>query len=90
MSLLFLLAQSMLTYIISNAAVEIKSTNEKLARSASTVEVEAVRNDALRQRVADLEAAKANAAKIHFDIEVRLKSLEQRAAVHDTWMTSHK
>ncbi|OON67640.1 hypothetical protein [Hymenobacter sp. CRA2] len=79
-----LLAQGLLTYIISNAA-EIKATNEKLTKLTSTVEIEAV-----RQRVADLETAKAEAAKTHRDIELRLNSLEQRTAVHDTWMSSHK
>jgi|GEM_PF-4596030 len=87
---LFLIVQGVMTGIISSAATKVEATNEKLTKLTTAVEVEAVRSDALRSRVAELETAKTEATKTHRDIELRLNSLEQRAAVHDTWMTSHK
>ena len=79
-----------LTTQINNAANEIKETRNDIIELTSTVKVQSVQMEFLGQRVTHLESARADAAQVHTKMEERLNSLEQRAAIHDEYMTSHK
>lgn len=87
---LLLFVQVILTFLMSSATSKMDSYSTDLARVLTAVEVMTARNEALAQRVASLEAARVEAGAKHNEIDKRLNSIEQREAIHDEYMTSHK
>ncbi|WP_045686890.1 hypothetical protein [Hymenobacter sp. AT01-02] len=87
---LLLFVQALMTFIMSNAATKMDVYSKGLSEVLTAVQVMNARNEALTQRVAELEKAKSDANAVHANIDVRLRSVEQRAAIHDQWMTTHK
>jgi uncharacterized protein YlxW (UPF0749 family) len=87
---LLALLNILLTTQINGAANEIKETRRDIIELSTTVKLETAQREYLTQRVTNLETARADAATIHKEIEQRLNSLEQRAAMHDEFMSSHK
>ncbi|MVN78912.1 hypothetical protein GO988_21495 [Hymenobacter sp. HMF4947] len=79
-----------LTNQIKDAATEIKETRKDIIELNSTVQVQKVVVDYLNQRVTNLETAKKEAGDTHAKMDGRLNSLEQRAAIYDEYMSSHK
>lgn len=79
-----------LTREISSTASKIDSTNAALTELSATVRIQQVRSDYQNDRLAKLEAAKEEAAQTHKNIEQRLNSLEQRAALADQYMQTTK
>jgi uncharacterized coiled-coil protein SlyX len=80
----------LLTNQINTAASEIRDTRKDIVELASTVKVQSAQMEYLTQRVTNLEAAKSDAAAVHRGHDERLNSLEQRAAIYDEYMSSHK
>ncbi|MCA8830277.1 hypothetical protein [Hymenobacter pini] len=87
---LLLFVQALMTFIMSNAATKMDTYSKSLSEVLTAVQVMNARNEALAQRVTELEKEKANAAATHNNLDVRLRSVEQRVAIHDQFMASHK
>jgi chromosome segregation ATPase len=79
----------LLTRQINEAASEIKETRKDIIELSTTVKIETLECQYLTQRVTNLEAAKAEAATTHKEFAQRINSLEQRAAMHDQFMSSY-
>jgi len=79
-----------LTSQISGYTSKIEETNKAIIELSTTVKLETLERQYLTQRVTQLEAARADAATTHKEFEQRINSLEQRAAMHDEFMSSHK
>jgi uncharacterized coiled-coil protein SlyX len=79
-----------LTNQIKDYASDIKETSKQITTLSTTLQVQKVVIDFLSQRVTNLETAKKEAGEAHKTIDGRLNSLEQRAAIHDEFMSSHK
>jgi uncharacterized coiled-coil protein SlyX len=79
-----------LTNQISGYTSKIEETNKAITELSTTVKLETLERQYLTQRVTNLEAARAEAAATHKEFDQRLNSLEQRAAMHDEFMSSHK
>lgn len=79
-----------LTREISSTASKIDATNQTLTELSTTVKIQQVRTDYQGERLSKLEAARDEAAQTHKSIEQRLNSLEQRQALTDQYMDSHK
>ncbi len=82
--------QLVFTNQIVSAANDIKETRKDIIELNSTVKVQTAQMEYLTQRVSTLEGGRAADAAIHKEIEQRLNSLEQRAAMHDEFISSHK
>lgn len=80
----------LLTTQINSAANDIKETRKDIIELSTTVKLETMERQYLTQRVTNLETARQEATAIHKEIEQRLNSLEQRAAMHDQFMSTHK
>lgn len=80
----------MLTSQISGYTSKIEETNKAIIELSTTVKLETLERQYLTQRVTNLETARADAATVHKEIEQRLNSLEQRAAMHDEFNAAHK
>jgi septal ring factor EnvC (AmiA/AmiB activator) len=80
----------LLTRQINEAASEIKETRKDIIELSTTVKLETLERQYLTQRVTNLETAKQEAGATHKEHEARLYSLEQRAALYDEYMNSHK
>ncbi|SNC67364.1 hypothetical protein SAMN06265337_1925 [Hymenobacter gelipurpurascens] len=87
---LLLFVQALMTFVMTSAAAKMDSYSKGLSEVLTAVQVMNARNEALTQRVAELEKAKAEANTVHSNIDIRLRSVEQRAAIHDQYMTSNK
>ncbi len=79
-----------LTSQISSYTSKIEETNKVITELSTTVKLETLERQYLTQRVTNLEAAKADAAATHKEFDQRLNSLEQRAAMYDQFMSTHK
>lgn len=80
----------LLTTQINSAANEIKETRKDIIELSTTVKLETLERQYLTQRVTALKTARAEAAALHKELENRLNSLEQRAAMHDEYINAHK
>ncbi|TVT39642.1 hypothetical protein FNT36_18550 [Hymenobacter setariae] len=80
----------LLTTQINSAANDIKETRKDIIELSTTVKLETMERQYLTQRVTNLEAAKQEAAATHKEFEQRINSLEQRAAMYDQFMSTHK
>lgn len=87
---LLLFVQGIMTFVMTNAAAKMDTYSKSLSEVLTAVQVMNARNEALTARVSELEKAKQEANATHANIDVRLRSVEQRAAIHDNWMSSHK
>ncbi len=87
---LLALLNILLTTQINGAAQEIKETRRDIIELSTTVKLETAQREYLTQRVTNLESARTDAAATHKEIENRLNSLEQRTAIHDEFISSHK
>ncbi|QNH60760.1 hypothetical protein [Hymenobacter sediminicola] len=87
---LLLFVQALMTFVMTNAASKMDAYSKSLSEVLTAVQVMNARNEALTQRVLELEKAKGDAAATHSNFDVRLRSVEQRAAIHDQFMTSTK
>jgi hypothetical protein len=87
---LLLFVQALMTFVMTNAAAKMDSYSKSLSEVLTAVQVMNARNEALTQRVAELEKAKSEAKMEHANFDVRLRSVEQRAAIHDQFMNTHK
>lgn len=90
LGVLFLLAQSMLTYMMTTAAAEIKQTNITLTEVLTNQKVQQIENRVMNDRLGALEARGDKAEKIHDSLGQRIGSLEQRQAITDAFMGRHK
>lgn len=79
-----------LTNQIKDYASEIKETSKQITTLSTTMQVQKVVIDYLSQRVTNLETGKASDASADKERDSRLNSLEQRAAIHDQFMSTHK
>jgi hypothetical protein len=87
---LLLFVQALMTFVMTNAASKMDTYSTGLARVLTAVEVMNARNEALTQRVANLETKSKEEETLHTNMDVRLRSVEQRAAIHDQFMTRSK
>jgi uncharacterized coiled-coil protein SlyX len=79
-----------LTSQISGYTSKIEETNKAIIELSTTVKLETLERQYLTQRVTQLEAARQEAASTHKEFDQRINSLEQRAAMHDQYMQTHK
>jgi uncharacterized coiled-coil protein SlyX len=79
-----------LTSQISSYTSKIEETNKAIIELSTTVKLEAMERQYLTQRVTNLETARQEATAVHKEMEQRLNSLEQRAAIYDQFMSTHK
>jgi hypothetical protein len=79
-----------LTSQIGGYTNDIKETRKDIIELSTTVKLETIERQYLTQRVTNLETAKQEAGATHKEHEARLYSLEQRAALYDEYMNSHK
>ena len=79
-----------LTSQISSYTSKIEETNKAITELSTTVKLEAMERQYLTQRVTNLESARQEAQTTHKEYEQRISSLEQRAALHDQFMSTHK
>lgn len=87
---LLLFVQALMTFVMTNAAAKMDSYSKSLSEVLTAVQVMNARNEALTQRVIELEKARTEAANVHEKLDLRLRSVEQRAAIHDQFMTNNK
>ena len=87
---LLLLVQGFFTFVINSTGTELRETNRSLVELVSTVKVHQTQIDFLRQEVKDLQEAKKEASTTHRGYETRMGSMEQRLALHDQWIDTHK
>jgi len=80
----------LLTTQINSAANDIKKTRKDIIELSTTVKLETMERQYLTQRVTNLETARQEAQATHKEFEQRLSSLEQRAAMYDQFMSTHK
>ena len=87
---LLLFVQGIMTFVMTNATAKMDSYSKSLSEVLTAVQVMNARNEALTQRVSELEKARGEAASTHNNFDVRLRSVEQRAAIHDQFMSTAK
>jgi predicted RNase H-like nuclease (RuvC/YqgF family) len=75
---------------VSSAVGELKEVRQQMQQTITKSEVANAQVEYLQQRVVNLETARKEAGDIHNQLETRLNSLEQRAAIHDQYMQTHK
>lgn len=75
---------------VSNAVQELKETRQQMQAMLTKSEVASAQVEYLKQQIADLQTSRKEAGEIHSQLENRLNSLEQRAAIHDQYMNTHK
>jgi hypothetical protein len=80
----------LLTSQIGGYTSKIEKTNEVIIELSTTVKLETLERQYLTQRVVKLETEKAQDAAADKERDTRLNSLEQRAAIHDQFMSTHK
>jgi hypothetical protein len=83
LAILFLVVQSLLTYNITSAMSKVDQTNLTLAKVLTAQEVQQVENKMTNSRLELLEKR----ADSH---EQRLNTSEQRQAITDAYMSTHK
>ncbi|AMJ65045.1 hypothetical protein [Hymenobacter sp. PAMC 26628] len=86
---LVLMVQGFFTYVITSTGAEVKETNRGLNDLVSTVKVQQVQQDWLRDQIAQLNAARKDAAEAHKNYDIRLNGLEQAVALQNQWIQSH-
>lgn len=86
---LVLLVQGFFTYIITTTGAEVRETNRTLNEMVTTVKVQQVQQEYLREQVSQLQAARKEATDAGKAHDTRLSSIEQRLALHDQWITTH-
>ena len=86
---LLLLVQGFFTYVITSTGAELRETNHGLVDLVTTVKVQQVQQENLREEVNQLNEARKEAGKTHQGYETRLSSIEQRLALHDQWISAH-
>lgn len=89
-ALLLLFVQGIMTFLMTNAAAKMDTYSKGLSDVLTAVQVMNARNEALTQRVEKLEGQRVTADNIHANLDVRVRSVEQRAAIHDQWMANNK
>lgn len=75
---------------VSNAVAELKETRQQMQTMITKSEVASAQVEYLKQQILDLQGSRKEAGEIHNGLETRLNSLEQRAAIHDQYMQTHK
>lgn len=75
---------------VSSAVAELKETRQQMQAMITKSEVASTQVEYLKQQISDLQTSRKEAGEIHSQIDTRLNSLEQRAAIHDQYMQTHK
>lgn len=75
---------------VSNAVQELKETRQQMQAMITKSEVASAQVEYIRQQIADLQTSRKDAGELNSHLETRLNSLEQRAAIHDQYMQTHK
>jgi chromosome segregation ATPase len=81
---------ALLNMQVSNAVGELKETRQQMQAMITKSEVANAQVEYLKQQIVDLQVSRKEAGETHNQIDVRLNSLEQRAAIHDQYMSTHK
>jgi ACR3 family arsenite efflux pump ArsB len=80
----------LLTIQGNNAIKRMDDVTERMNQMVTKYEVSNAQVGFLLERVKNLEEAKKDAAQVHSQLEIRTSSLEQRAALADQYMQTHK
>jgi len=80
----------LLTLQINSAVKRMDEAIEKVNSMTTKTEVANAQYGFLVERVKNLEDAKKDAGQVHAQLEARTGSLEQRAALADQFMQTHK
>jgi hypothetical protein len=81
---------ALLNMQVSNAVGELKETRQQMQAMITKSEVANAQVEYLKQQIVDLQISRKEAGETHNQIDIRLNSLEQRAAIHDQYMSTHK
>lgn len=75
---------------VNSAVGEMKDTRQQMQQMITDAKVSATRYDYLVERVKNLEDSKKEAGQVHQQLDARISSLEQRAALYDQFLQSRK
>ena len=75
---------------VNSAVGEMKDTRQQMQQMITDAKVSATRYDFMVEQMKELQAARKEAGAVHAQMETRISSLEQRAALYDQFMQSHK
>jgi hypothetical protein len=75
---------------VTRAVDELKETRQQMQAMITKSEVANAQVEYLKQQIVDLQVSRKEAGTIHNEMQARLGSLEQRAAIADQFMSTHK